>query len=108
MVMRKLVLVFVIIMFASGLTGCYTIKVGGNNQQLASSNESGTLVAEKRVWYALWGIVPISDNSTDSMAPASVKKVKVETTHTFIDYVISLFTGIVSIVCNTAEVYEVK
>lgn len=108
MVMRKLVLVIVIIVFALGLTGCYTIKVGGNNQQLASSNESGTLVAEKRVWYALWGIVPISDNSTDSMAPASVKKVKVETTHTFIDYVISFFTGIVSIVCNTAEVYEVK
>lgn len=107
MLKRKLVLVFLLIIFAASLTGCYTIKVGGNNQQLASSNESGTLVAEKRVWYALWGIVPISDNSTDSMAP-SVKKVKVETTHTFLDYVISFFTGIVSIVCNTAEMYEVK
>jgi hypothetical protein len=108
MIMRKLVLVLVIIMFATGITGCYTVKVGGNGQQLASSNESGSLVAEKRVWYALWGIVPISDNSTDTMAPASVKKVRVETTHTFLDYIISMFTGLVSIVCNTAEVYEVK
>jgi hypothetical protein len=108
MVMSKLVLVAVLAMFTAGLTGCYTIKVGGNGQQLASSNDSGSLVAEKRMWYALWGIVPISDNSTDTMAPASVKKVRVETTHTFLDYVISLFTGLVSIVCNTAEVYEVK
>ena len=108
MVIRKLVLVAVLVMFTAGLTGCYTIKVGGNGQQLAPSNDSGSLVAEKRIWYALWGIVPISDNSTDTMAPASVKKVRVETTHTFLDYVISLFTGLVSIVCNTAEVYEVK
>jgi hypothetical protein len=108
MILRKLVLVAVLVMFAAGLTGCYTIKVGGNGQQLASSNESGNLIGEKRVWYALWGLVPISDNTTDSMAPAAAKKVKFETTHTFVDFVISFFTGIVSIVCNTAEVYEVK
>ena len=108
MAIRKLVLLAVLIMFTAGLTGCYTIKVGGNGQQIASSNESGNLIAEKRIWYALWGLVPISDNSTDSLAPAAAKKVKFETTHTFLDYVISLFTGLVSIVCNTAEVYEVK
>ena len=80
----------------------------GRGQQLASSKESGNLVAEQSVWYALWGIIPITDNSTDTIAPASVKKVRIETTHTFLDYVISFFTSIVSIVCNTAEVYEVK
>jgi hypothetical protein len=56
MEIRKLVLFAVLIMFSAGLTGCYTIKVGGNGQQIASSNESGNLIGEKGsgMHYGAW------------------------------------------------------
>jgi hypothetical protein len=107
MSLRKVIVVMMLLLFVVSLSGCFTIKVSGNGQQLASSSQTGNLIGEKRIWYAVWGLVPITDNSTDELMPASGKKVRVETTFTFIDLLISAFTGMVSIECNTAMVYEV-
>ncbi|MCX5803500.1 MAG: hypothetical protein NTU69_08230 [Proteobacteria bacterium] len=93
---------FMITMFSS----CSTINVTGNAKLIPSTQE-GTKIAEKRVWYALWGLVPISNNTTDDIVPANTN-VRVETKYTFLDVVISIFTGLVTINCHTAEVYEVK
>jgi len=104
---RKLITLALLFVLVSSFLGCATIKVGGN-AQLVSSSQEGTKIAEQRYWYALWGLVPLGDNSTDPYIPSSVKKLRVETTTTFIDGLISFFTGIVTITCRTAEIYEVK
>ncbi len=104
---RKIITLCLLVVLIISFTGCYTIKVGGK-AQLASSDQTGTLVAEKRYWYALYGLIPLGDNSTDSYIPATANKVRVETKHSFIDIIINLFTGVVTIYTMTAEIYEVQ
>jgi len=104
---RKLITSILLVILVCSLWGCATIKVGGN-AQLASTSQGGTEIASNRYWYVLWGLVPLGDNATDPYIPSSANKVRVETTTTFVDGLISMFTGIVSIVCRTAVIYEVK
>ncbi|HYA93329.1 MAG TPA: hypothetical protein VEK32_17715 [Thermodesulfobacteriota bacterium] len=104
---KKVVSLILLIAVTMSVVGCFTIRVGGK-VELAPSTEEGTKVAHKRCWYALWGLVPISDNSTDPIIPATVKKVRVETKFTVTDFLINIFTGIVTIETYTVEVYEVR
>lgn len=104
---RKLITLFLLVVLIICFTGCYTIKVGGK-AQLASSDQEGTLVAEKRYWYLLYGLIPLGNNSTDDYIPATASKVKVETKMTAVDFLLNLFTGLATIYSRTAEIYEVK
>jgi hypothetical protein len=104
---KKLVSLILLFTVAMSIAGCFTIRVGGK-AELAPSTEEGTKIAHKRCWYALWGLVPISDNSTDSLIPESAKKVRVETKYTVPDFLINIFTILVSIETFTVEIYEVK
>ncbi len=104
---KKLVSLILLIAVSMSVAGCFTIRVGGK-AELAPSTEEGTKIAHKRCWYALWGLVPISDNSTDPIIPATAKKVRVETKYTVPDFLINIFTGIVTIETFTIQIYEVK
>ena len=104
---KRLIALLVLFIWVMSLAGCFTIKIGGK-AQLASSHEAGTLVAQKRCWYALYGLIPLGDNSTDSIIPATAKKVRVETKYKLSDALINLFTGLVSIETFSVEVYEVN
>lgn len=104
---KKLVILILLVTVIMSLAGCFTIRVGGK-AELAPSTEEGTKIAHKRCWYALWGLLPIGDNSTDSLIPETVKKVKVETKYTVSDALINMFTFILTIETFTVEVYEVK
>ncbi len=104
---KKLVSLILLIAVTMSAAACFTIRVGGK-AELAPSTEEGTKIAHKRCWYALWGLVPISDNSTDPIIPATVKKVRVETKYTVPDFLINIFTLLVSIETFTVEIYEVK
>jgi len=104
---RKLASLILLFAVAMSVAGCFTIRVGGK-AELAPSTEEGTKIAHKRCWYALWGLVPISDNSTDSLIPESAKKVRVETKYTVPDFLINIFTIILTIETFTVEVYEVR
>ena len=104
---KKLVGLILLLAVTMSVAGCYTIRVGGK-AELAPSTEEGTKIAGKRCWYVLWGLVPISDNSTDSLIPATAKKVRVETKYTVLDFLINMFTGIVTIETFSVEIYEVK
>lgn len=104
---RKLVSFILLIAVTMSIAGCFTIRIGGKSE-LALSTEEGTKIAQKRCWYALWGLVPIGDNSTDSLIPGTVKKVRVETKYTIVDALINIFTFIVTIETFTVEIYEVK
>ncbi len=104
---KKLVCVVLLLAVSLSVTGCFTIRVGGK-AELASSTEEGTKIAQKRCWYALWGLAPLGDNSTDSLIPATVKKVRVETKYTVSDFLINIFTVLVTIETFSVEIYEVK
>lgn len=102
----RVIAVIVCLGFLLTTVGCGLIKVGGNAKLVPNSNE-GAKIAEKRVWYALWGLVPISDNTTDDIIPPNAN-VRVETRYTALDVIISIFTSLVTINCHSAEVYEVR
>ena len=104
---KKLVSLVLLVAVTISVAGCFTIRVGGK-AELAPSTEEGTKIAHKRCWYALWGLVPISDNSTDPIIPATARKVRVETKYTVSDFLINIFTGLVTIETFTVEIYEVK
>ncbi len=104
---RKLTNLILLAAITLSLAGCFTIRVGGKGE-LAPSTEEGTKIAQKICWYALWGLVPISDNTTDSLIPETTKRVRVETKHTVSNFLINIFTVLVSIETFTVEIYEVK
>jgi len=104
---KTLVSLVLLLAVTMSVAGCFTIRVGGKGE-LAPSTEEGMKIAHKRCWYALWGLVPIGDNSTDSLIPGTVKRVRVETKYTVSDFLINIFTFILTIETFTVEVYEVK
>lgn len=104
---KKLVSLILLFALTMSVAGCFTIRIGGK-AELAPSTEVGTKIAEKKCWYALWGLVPIGDNSTDSLIPGTVKKVRVETKFTVLNFLINMFTGIATIETVTVEIYEIK
>ncbi len=94
-----------------GLVGCATVKVEAPQPvKLASINEHTVPKASKKVFYLLWGLVPITDNSTsDLVAPytSGEKEIRVKITakYDFVDWVISFLTlGILSSQTVSVEV----
>lgn len=65
---------------------------------------------EKRIWYALWGLVPISDNDIEKSlidprtAGGAVQKLSVKSEITPLDFLINIFTGILTIWGQTVTV----
>ena len=100
--MKKLLLGLVLIGF---LAGCATVVIDAppsdNVVSLTSQPSGGStyhFVAKKKVWYVLWGLLPITDNHTSDMVAASaqgkpVRNFKATTTYTFIDWLISALLG---------------
>jgi len=64
---------------------------------------SGKTTVTERQWYALWGLVPINPKDSKDMAKGA-DNYTVTTKSTFLDQVISAFTGAVTISCQTIEV----
>ncbi len=105
--MRKLIAGVLIASF-SFFTGCFTMKYAAPPQSTVTTVSESTTTSFKKsvkVWYALWGAVPITDNSTEKLiADNNLKEVRVTTQIKFVDYIIGIFTGIASIVPATMTV----
>jgi hypothetical protein len=70
-----------------------------------SEEKSTTVQKSVKVWYALWGLVPITDNSSQKIiAENNIKEARVQTQVQFVDVLIGIFTGLVSIVPATMTV----
>ena len=94
---RKISTFICAIGIAACLSSCYTLEhTVGNGAQ-------GSSVEKTRQWYALWGLVPINQTDTKAMA-GGAQDYTITTKHTFVDFVISAFTGIVTIQPKTVEV----
>lgn len=98
--------IFAIVLLASG---CFVTKIsapiGSKDVKLLAPNEPAAK-EEHRVWYALWGLVPINENDiAEVFASRPIEAMRVETKFTPLDFIISFFTSIATIECKTIEVY---
>lgn len=100
--MRKFLVLALAALFC---TGCYTMKAVapvGTPMTTLSETDSATFKKNVRVWYAVWGLAPISNNSAAQVIQEyKLKDVRVTTKIRFVDGLIGAFTGLVSIVPAT-------
>ena len=79
------------------LIGCeaHLHKVGQGAQ--------GNAMMQQRQWYVLWGLVPINDVDTNGMA-GGASDYDIKTERKAVDFIINIFTGIVSVYSRTVTV----
>lgn len=94
--MRKF-MVAILAMAVFSLSSCYThvhrIGQGAKTEQKIS----------KKQWYILWGLVPLNDVDTHALA-GDAEDYEIKTQHSFVDLLIGIFTGIVTIHPKTVTV----
>ena len=78
------------------LTSCFTTT------HIVGSGGTGE-TAKAKQWFALWGLVPINSVSSQQMAGGKTDYT-VTTTFSFVDKLIGVFTGFVTIYPMTVEV----
>ena len=90
------------------LQSCYTVQVVApmkSDVKLANRGETLPIKETYKVWYVVWGAVPITKNKTDKMIEENgFTKVRITTKKTFLDIVISYFLGAFTIGTNTVIV----
>ncbi|MEO0138705.1 MAG: hypothetical protein ABIL16_05380 [candidate division WOR-3 bacterium] len=87
---------------------CMTVVVTGDARLASRGDFCYTKVSEKRYIYFLYGLVPLGDNSTETIVPRG-KKIRIETKSTVTDYLLTLLANIIiptTITFYTAEVYS--
>lgn len=96
--MRKLfILLAASFVMATALPGCFT------HNHTVGSGAAGANATEKKQWYILFGLVPL--NTVDSKAMAGgATNYTIKTQQSFVDVVIGIFTGIVTIQPQTVTV----
>jgi len=67
------------------------------------SGASGSNETAERQWYILFGLVPLNNVDSNTIA-AGASDYTVQTQANFLDIVIGIFTGIVTIHCRTVTV----
>ncbi len=94
---KKSLTAIVLCCFVLGMTGCYTMN------HVVGEGAKGSTVEMERQWYVLWGLVPINKVDSQSMAKGA-KDYTITTKQSFLDIVIGLFTGVVTVYPMTVEV----
>lgn len=68
--MHKNIPIIIICLFCFLFTSCYTVSIVapiGKKVMLADETEPTNFKTTKKVWYLIWGLVPITDNSTEDL-----------------------------------------
>ena len=79
------------------VTGCYTM------QHTVGTGPTTGETSHERVWYALWGLIPLHEVDGGKLAHGA-GNYSIETSFTPLDIVIGIFTGLVSIQPQTVTV----
>ena len=88
--MKKLVAALACALTLSLSTSCYTFHhTVGNGAQ-------GTQETTKRQWFAIWGLVPITDSDSQDLAGGATDY-EVQTEFSIVNIIINLFTTWVTI-----------
>lgn len=113
--MKRVVALLVLFAFLLSFVACSKIVVAapkGKNIILATSEKHTTVQPDKQkmVWYVLWGLVPLGDNSTADLLEdvPNNSKVLVQSELTVVDFLISAFLGFVTIQTHTVGIKVVK
>ena len=111
--MKKVLLILVSLILVFSFLGCATILVKapeGKNLQLASGTPPSEYDKSKMVWYVLWGLIPIGDNTTVDLLADAPKgsKVFVKTELTPIDAIITTLLSFATIQTRTVSVAILK
>lgn len=97
--------ILAVCLLACLMSSCYTMKAvapGDSSISIMSEGQASSFKQEVKIWYVLWGIVPMSENSSARVIKENqLSQVRVTTKHTFLDGLIGIFTGLVSIVPAT-------
>lgn len=103
--MRKTLSVAILLSFVMGCTPIIVDAPPDVGVTLTSQFEPAPMKVEKRVWYVLYGLVPLTDNTTtDIIQKYGFKKVHVKSEQTFLDYLITVFLGTFTIATRTIVV----
>ncbi|MCS7249660.1 MAG: hypothetical protein N2323_00545 [candidate division WOR-3 bacterium] len=110
--MKKTLLLSLIGLFLITIfSGCATVIVSaphGEKISLLSETDLATFKTTKKVWYALWGLVPLTNNSTAPVIQQyNLESVRVKTKYDVVDYLIGVFlNGIIptTIMTKTVEI----
>jgi len=96
--MRKVLAAVLLLAISMSLfAGCFTMN------HVVGDGSQGGAAKQERQWYALWGLVPINNVDSKAMAEGATNYT-VKTQYTPLDFIISIFTGIVTVQCMTVEV----
>ncbi len=95
--MKKMVSLLMLVILVSMFMGCaaHVHKVGEG----AQSRE----YVEARQWYVLWGLVPINEVDSQSMAEGNTNY-EIKTESSALDIIINFFTSMVSVTSRTVTV----
>ena len=90
------------------VAGCGTVEFEappGRKVRLLREDEPTTVSVERKVWYALWGVEPLGDNSTASMIEENgLSEVRMATDQDALDGILSAFTSLFSFSVRTIYV----
>ena len=95
--MKKIAVAVLVIVLCFSLMGCWTFQ-----HQVGSGAATGVKV-EKKQWFILWGLVPLNEVDSKAMA-GGAENYTVQTQQSFVDVVIGVVTGWVTIYPQTVTV----
>jgi hypothetical protein len=106
--MKKLMLLVVFVGLTLSFTNCMSVHMvappSSDVRMLAELEPAYSKITYKN-WYVLWGLVPITENSTDGvLAKHGFKEARVTTEFTLIDWLIDAVLGGFSIITNTTTI----
>ena len=94
---RRITAALVLVSLLAALSSCavHMHKIG--------TGAAGADVIAQRQWYVLWGLVPLNNVDTAVMS-AGATNYDIRTETTVLDFVINVFTGIVTVNSRTVTV----
>lgn len=108
--MKKAFILIVLIFYCTAFFSCSTaIRIGSGKYAFLLPDKGGAIkeTRTKTNWYILFGLIPLGDNSTESLIGPK-EKVFVQTYTSFINILTDIFTSIVTIESNTVEVNVIR
>ncbi|MBN1897354.1 MAG: hypothetical protein JW827_01135 [Spirochaetes bacterium] len=88
--MRRMISLGLAFVFMIVFSGCMA------HQHVVGNGAQGGTEQVTKQWYILFGLVPLNDVDTKAMA-GTAKNYTIETETSFVDFLISIVTGIVTI-----------
>lgn len=95
--LKKATAAILLIAVVFTMTSCFTHK------HIVGNGPRGNTVVTERQWYVLWGLVPLNNPDTKAMA-GGAQDYEITTQTSFLDIIINIFTGYITIYSRTIEV----